>query len=466
MSDARTDIFLPEIWQAMRGDAARLDDVSLSLAGGLPSAFPVSMLAQATVGSAALALSEVIEAQGGMASQVKVDGRLASFWFDMSLRPQNWTPPSARDELAADYPTRDGWIRLHTNAPHHRRAAKRVLGDCRSYDTMAESVAQWDKDALETAVVQAGGCAAAMRDHAAWLAHPQGIAVGADPLVLWNHGLPGTRTPWRGTPARPLQGLRVLDLTRVLAGPTASRFLAGFGAEVLRIDPPWWDEPGLVPEMTLGKQCTQLNLTIAADRERFGVLLSEADVFLHGYRADALENLGFGAEWRQQHCPGLVDVSLNAYGWQGPWQARRGFDSLVQMSCGIAEAGMRWAGKDKPVPLPVQGLDHGTGYLLAAAALRGLAERLTTGAGARAQVSLARTAKLLMDAPDIDPPPAPLAPETSADLAFELEATAWGPARRLLAPVTVGEARMRWHLPAGPLHRAPAAWPDAARNTQ
>jgi len=466
MSAASTDIFLPEIWQALRGDAGCLDRVSLSIDGGLPSAFPVSLLAQATVGAAALALSEVIEALGGPVTPVAVDGRLASFWFGTSLRPQQWTTPSLWDAVAGDYATRDGWIRLHTNAPHHRRAAKRVLGDCRTRDTMAESVAQWDKDALETAIVDAGGCAAAMRDHAAWLAHPQGMAVGTDPLVQWRYGLPSTRSPWPGTPARPLQGLKVLDLTRVLAGPAASRFLAGFGADVLRIDPPWWDEPGVVPEMTLGKQCTQLNLTLPTDRERFMALLSEADVLLHGYRADALEKLGVGAAWRQQHCPGLVDVSLDAYGWQGPWQARRGFDSLVQMSCGIAHAGMQVAGKDKPVPLPVQALDHGTGYLMAAAVLRGLVERLAIGAGGGARVSLARTAKLLMDAPEMAAQPGLLAPETSEDLSVDVEETAWGPALRLRPPAVIGDARMRWHLPAGPLHRAPPTWPDGTAGLQ
>jgi hypothetical protein len=450
--------FLPEIWQSLRGDAARLASLSRSLPGELSSAFRVSALAQATTAAAGLALAEVIEAQGGTSPQVEVDGRLASFWFGTSLRPEGWTPPSLWDAIAGDYGTRDGWIRLHTNAPHHRRAAKRVLGDQRTRADMAKAVATWDKDALETAVVGEGGCAAAMRDHAAWLLHAQGRAVAADPLVIWDACAPGARTPWPGTPARPLQGLRVLDLTRVIAGPVASRFLAGYGADVLRIDPPWWDEPGVVPEMTLGKRCAQLDLSIAAERERFAALLADADVLLHGYRADALEQMGVGAAWRQQQCPGLVDVSLDAYGWAGPWQDRRGFDSLVQMSSGIAEAGMRWAAAEKPVPLPVQALDHGTGYLLAAAVLRGLAERLASGAGSRARLSLARTAKLLMDTPADDARLGPLAAETHADLAFELEQTPWGPARRLRPPLTITGTAMRWNLPAGPLHGAAPVW--------
>jgi hypothetical protein len=464
--DLAAHLFLAEAWQALRGDPARLASASLPAGGELPSAFQVTALAQASIAAAGLALAEVIEAQGAAAPQVDVDGRLASLWFGTTLRPEDWTPPSPWDPIAGDYATRDGWIRLHTNAPHHRRAAKRVLGDHHTRDAMADAVLAWEKDALESAVVEERGCAAAMRDHAAWLLHPQGAAVQAEPLVHWDAGLPGARTSWAATPARPLHGLRVLDMTRVLAGPAASRFLAGHGAEVLRIDPPWWDEPGLVPEMTVGKRCAQLDLGVLADRERFTALLAEADVFLHGYRADALERLGVGAAWRRQQCPGLVDVSLDAYGWTGPWHDRRGFDSLVQMSSGIAEAGMRWAGAARPVPLPVQALDHATGYLMAAAVLRGLAERLRTGAGSRARLSLARTGRLLMDHPPGEARLGPIAPETSADLAVDLEQTAWGPARRLRSPLAMTGVPLRWSLPAGPLHGAPPAWATDIARTQ
>lgn len=148
--------------------------------------------------------------------------------------------------------------------------------------------------------------------------------MAAEPLV-WHEEFPGSSLPdWPLDRERPLAGIRVLDLTRVLAGPIATRFLAGFGAEVLRIDPPDWNEPGVVPEVTLGKRCARLDLQQTADRERFRRLLASADVLVHGYRADALERLGFGADVRRALNPGLVDVSLNAYGWSGPWQTRRG----------------------------------------------------------------------------------------------------------------------------------------------
>jgi crotonobetainyl-CoA:carnitine CoA-transferase CaiB-like acyl-CoA transferase len=167
--------------------------------------------------------------------------------------------------------------------------------------------------------------------------------------------------------------------------------MAGFGADVLRIDPPTWDEPGVVPEVTLGKRCARLDLRSSADRAIWLELLRRADVLVHGYRADALDNLGLDARTRRDIRPGLVDVSLNAYGWSGPLRNRRGFDSLVQMSAGIADAGMRLLAKDRPTPLPFQALDHATGYLLAAAVVRGLTQRIATGRGFEARASLDRS---------------------------------------------------------------------------
>jgi crotonobetainyl-CoA:carnitine CoA-transferase CaiB-like acyl-CoA transferase len=183
----------------------------------------------------------------------------------------------------------------------------------------------------------------------------------------------------------------------------------------------------------------------------------KADVLVHGYRSDALARLGWSAERRRALRPGLVDVALDAYGWSGPWHTRRGFDSLVQMSSGIADAGMRRTGSERPVPLPVQALDQATGYLVAAAVVRGLVRRLTTGTGCEARASLARTAALLTENPQESDRP-PLAPETPDDLADTIEATAWGPARRLKPPLTVAGAPMHWDVPAGPLRAATAAW--------
>ncbi len=296
---------------------------------------------------------------------------------------------------------------------------------------VARAVAQGRGDALEAAVVEHGGCAAVMRTEDEWARHPQGRAVRAEPLMIHDDvSIDGPRPAWPMSAERPLRGVRVLDLTRILAGPVATRFLAGFGAQVLRIDPIGWDEPGTVPEVVLGKRCARANLACADGRALLRRLIGEADVMVHGYRPGALDRLGFDADERRRINPGLVDVSLDAYGWSGPWRGRRGFDSLVQTSAGIAAADMREAGADRPVPLPVQALDHGTGYLLAAAAIRGLVRRLATGAGTSTRASLARTAVLLTSGGLQEAGRQPIAPETAGDLDAWIEDTSWGPAPR------------------------------------
>jgi crotonobetainyl-CoA:carnitine CoA-transferase CaiB-like acyl-CoA transferase len=365
--------------------------------------------------------------------------------------------PNPWASIAGDYKARDGWIRLHTNAPHHRAAALRVLGTPEEKEAVIAAVAQWDADELEAAVVEGGGCAAAMRSLEEWAHHPQGQAIAGEPLIDWSEApiLANGRVALNA--ARRLDGVRVLDLTRVLAGPVATRFLAAFGANVLRVDPPNWEEPGVIPEVTIGKRCAELDLHDAHDRSRFAELLRTADILVHGYRPGALEGLGFGKNERRQLNLGLIDVSLDAYGWTGPWARRRGFDSLVQMSAGIADAGMRLEGLEKPCPLPVQALDQATGYLMAAAAVRALLVRKVRGEALSARLSLARTAHLLASTVSSLKPPLQ-APETSDDLAREIELTDWGAARRIKYPVSISGVVPGSPLPACRLRSSPPSW--------
>jgi crotonobetainyl-CoA:carnitine CoA-transferase CaiB-like acyl-CoA transferase len=422
---------------------------------GLPSWFDVSGLAEASVAAAAVQVAAISDLGP---QNMNVDRRLCGLWFGWSLRPQGWAMPNPWDPIAGDYKARDGgWIRLHTNAPHHRAAAPRVLGTPQEKEAVSAAVAQRDTDELEGAVVEAGGCAAAMRSLEEWAHHPHGQAIAAEPLIYWSEApILASRRVAPHT-ARPLDGVRVLDLTRVLAGPVATRFLAAFGANVLRVDPPSWDEPGVIPEVTIGKRCAGLDLHDADDRNQFTELLRTADILVHGYRPAALEGLGFGKDQRRQLNPELIDVCLDAYGWTGPWARRRGFDSLVQMSAGIADAGMRMEGLEKPCPLPVQALDQATGYLMAAAVARALLVRRVTGAALSAQLSLARTAHLL--ASTLSSLRAPVqAPETSDDLAPEIELTDWGAARRFKFPVSISGALLGSPLPACKLRSSPPSW--------
>ncbi|MET3805683.1 crotonobetainyl-CoA:carnitine CoA-transferase CaiB-like acyl-CoA transferase [Nakamurella sp. UYEF19] len=448
---------LEHVWSAVGGHEELPDQVSFSGARVLSSTYPVADLASAVVGAAGLALAE-FAAAGGDAAKVRVDRRLSGAWFGPTFRSSGWEQPPTWDAIAGDYRCADGWIRLHTNDFRHRQAALAVLGvpdtavRPASRDAVAGTVSGWPGEKLEAAVVAAGGCAAQLRSSEEWRNHHQGMAVAHDPLlsrVFTDIASPPTGP---GPVDRPLRGLKVLDLTRVLAGPAATRFLAGFGAQVLRIDPLDRTESALEVEMTIGKHCARLDLR--EHRQTVLDLLADADLLIHGYRPGAMDRLGLGERELHAARPGLVEVMLDAYGWAGPWRGRRGFDSLVQMSSGIAHP-MSSDPDAPPIPLPVQALDHATGYLAATAGLRGLSERYRTGLGSVSRVSLARTGILLQDfKSDRDE-----GPIEEVDLSgAQTEDTFWGPGRRLPGPVTVGGTKMSFSVAAAPIGSAPAAW--------
>ncbi|WP_424929530.1 CoA transferase [Amaricoccus tamworthensis] len=448
MNNPLLNAYYDQISQAVFGH--RRPDLNLTGTAKLPSKFAVTDFACACIGAAATALADL---SGTPASDVTVDRRLASMWFDRTRRPLGWNLPDVWDPLAGNYRTKDGWIRLHTNAPHHRDAALRVLGCPPTREAITRTVRGCSSSNLETTIVEAGGCAAELRTMEAWAAHPQGQAVQSEPLIHWTRH---STAPRKHTfpEVRPLAGVRVLDLTRVLAGPVASRFLAQFGADVLRNDPPGWDEPGVVTETTPGKRRAYLDLKSAVGKKTFEPLLREADILLHGYRPGALDGLGFGRESRRSINPALIDISLNAYGHTGPWRRRRGFDSLVQMSSGIASP--KGTVDQKPTPLPVQALDHGTGYLMAAAALHALKIR-SSGEIRSARLSLARTGHLLASVPNAENQ-APLQAGDD-DYSTEIENTDWGPAHRMSEPFTIGaRTKPAFAYPAGRLGKDDAAW--------
>ena len=427
--------------------------------GSLASKFAVTKLATHSMAAVGLAMQDLLQnlELGPNNSHLVIDRRLASLWFGFSLQPIKWSLPPIWDAIAGDYQTQDGWIRLHTNLTRHRDAALSVLNVPASREQVAKAVLIWQKDELEDAIVSAGGVAASMKSRQQWLAHPQGQAIATQPLIDWSQAKPILMRTWQATQARPLAGLRVLDLTRVLAGPVASRTLAGFGASVLRIDPFGWQEPIVVPDITLGKKCARLDLHKHQDREVFTQLLTDADVLIHGYRPGALDKLGFTQAFRHSVAPSLIEVSLNAYGYNGPWSGRRGFDSLVQMSSGIAHEGLQWANQNKPFPLPVQALDHATGYLLAASAIRAISMAISQNQTSHARLSLARTAELLCRHPQKMEADEKIT-ANAADYSATKENTPWGLANRLLPAIKITNTEMTWDSPSCELGSHPACW--------
>jgi len=297
--------------------------------------------------------------------------------------------------LSRFWRTADGWVRTHANYPWHKIALLQALGVRDDPGHIASALGELPSEAVEDRVFEAGGVAAAVRPLGEWRAHAQGNALASEPLIghlCLGRAEPRTRGALAGLPA---SGIRVLDLTRVIAGPVCTRFLGALGADVLRVDPPGHpDMPeGVVADTLLAKRSAVLDFARPGGLVVLHELLDEADVLVCGYRPGSLEAFGLGAEEIADRHPGLVVVYLAAWGHTGPWAKRRGFDSVVQAPTGIA-VGESVDG-DAPGALPCQLLDHGTGYLAAAAILDGLRRQSIQGGTYIRRLSLARTARWL-----------------------------------------------------------------------
>jgi hypothetical protein len=254
---------------------------------------------------------------------------------------------------------------------------------------------QWDAEAFETSAYAAGGVVATMRSHDEWSASPHARALVGLPLLSIEKIGEAAPKPWPEGD-RPLAGLRVLDLSRVIAGPVAGRTLAAHGADVLLISGP--DLPA-IPWLSIdtgrGKLTSFVELKSEQGRETLRALLAQADIFSQGYRPKSIAALGFSPQDAATINPGIVYVSLSAYGHAGPWAERRGFDSLVQTSTGFNHAEGQAAGVDGPKELPAQMLDHATGYLMAFGAMMAKARQSCEGGSWHVRVSLAQTGRWL-----------------------------------------------------------------------
>jgi crotonobetainyl-CoA:carnitine CoA-transferase CaiB-like acyl-CoA transferase len=390
---------LSDLWTLAGGDPAELDAVTLT--GDepqLPSSFRVAAAAQTSIAAAALAAAHIWKLRSRQGQEIAVDMRHAvvECRSERYLRLDDTPPPPAWDAIAGVYKTRgQRFVRLHTNFPHHRDAVCRVLNCKAERDEVQAALMQWDAEAFETAAYEAGGVVSMMRSRDEWTALPQAKALAELPVITLEKIGDAAPKPW---PAgdRPLAGLRVLDLSRVIAGPVAGRTLAAHGADVLLVSGP--DLPA-IPWLTIdtgrGKLSTFIDLKRDEGRNKLKELLTEADIFSQGYRPQALADLGFSPEAAAQINPGIVFVSLSAYGHVGPWANRRGFDSLVQTSTGFNHAEGQAAGADGPKELPAQILDHATGYLMAFGAMMAKARQSREGGSWHVRVSLAQTGNWL-----------------------------------------------------------------------
>ncbi|GAA3390250.1 CoA transferase [Cryptosporangium minutisporangium] len=395
-----------QFWTTLDGPPSQLSRLRVTgPPGTLPSPLPVTDLAVASVAVAGLAAAELLAVRGGPVRDCTVDRRAVAtaFTSERHLRHDGvavggWAP------LSGFFRTQDGWVRLHANYPHHeeRLLTALELAAGADRDAVAARLAERSALAAEDAVTAAGGLAVAVRTPVEWAESAPGRAASAQPLVAVDTAGGGGAPGLVPGAALPAAGVRVLDLTRVIAGPVATRTLAYLGADVLRVDSPHLPELLAAHLDTgLGKRSTLLDLRSPTGRETLDDLLAGADVVVTGYRAGALDPFGLDAAQLQAARPNLVVTSLTAWGDAGPWRARRGFDSLVQAASGIAAltGSSTPTGAAQPGVLPAQALDHATGYLLAAAILRALTRRAGGAGGSTIGASLARTAAWLIAAP-------------------------------------------------------------------
>ncbi|MDN0195106.1 CoA transferase [Streptomyces sp. S.PNR 29] len=446
-------------WSALGGDSALLARVSAVVReGALRARLPVRELARACAGACALAAAELGARRSG-AGQVPAvrvdDGAVATAFVSERHLLLDGRAPVTFAPLSRFWRTADGWVRTHANYPHHRERLLGALGMPEDVAAVESALAERRALEVEEAVYASGGLAVALRTPQEWAAHGQGAAVARRPLVE-RERLDAARArvlpPLDGSPLLPAAGVRVLDLTRVIAGPVATRTLALLGADVLRVDAPRLPElPDQHADTGFGKRSARLDLT--ADRGLFEELLAAADVVVTGYRPGALDRFGLTPEALAERRPGLVVAQLSAWGAYGPWAGRRGFDSLVQVATGIAAVE---GTPDRPGALPAQALDHGTGYLLAAGVLRALTEQSYEGGSRFVGLSLARTAAWLRDG--IRPGVAEEAAYDGPEPWLAERDSPLGRLRYALPPVSFAGGPVDWARPPVPWGTSPARW--------
>src|SRR4051794_28579042 len=457
---------LAGLWTSAGGDPGALEAVTLTgEEPQLPSSFRVAAAAQTAIAAAAMAAAQIWKLRSGQSQQIAVDMRHAVIECrsERYLRVDGKPPPPAWDVIAGVYNTRDQrFVRLHTNFPHHRAAVCNLLNCKPERENVQAALMQWDGEAFESAAYAAGGVVAMMRSHEEWSGLPHAKAVATLPTISIEKIGEAAPKPWpAGT--RPLAGLRVLDLSRVIAGPVAGRTLAAHGADVLLISGP---KLPAIPWVTIdtgrGKLSSFVELKTDQGRGVLRELLAQADIFSQGYRPRALEALGFSPQDAARISPGIVYVSLSAYGHAGLWAERRGFDSLVQTATGFNHAEGQAAGIDAPKELPAQMLDHATGYLMAFGAMMAKARQAREGGSWHVRVSLAQTGRWLWNlgrlAHGLNTPD--LTGETVHAAFMETVSSGFGTLTAVRHSAVLSTTPARWSRPAMPLGSHPPQWPS------
>ena len=437
----------------------------------LPTPFRIGAAGAAALAATGLAAADLWELRGGRRQEISVDLRqaVASLRSGHYLQVNGAAVSTDRNPVMGVYPAKNRrWSYIHANFPNHRAAAMSVLGVPEEREAVRQAVAKWDALELEEAILAAKGAGGMVRSMTEWAKHPQAAAIASLPLmeILKIGDSPAEPLP---EAERPLSGIRVLDLTRVLAGPTSARTLAEHGADVMKITAPHLPNIGYQEYDTgHGKLQAHLDLRQPQDVETLRGLVRDADVFTQGYRPGTLGNRGLSPEALSQLRPGLVYVSMCAFSHVGPWASRRGFDTVVQTVSGITtrQAELFPGADPGPQFYPVSAIDYLTGYLMAFGAMIALARRAREGGSWLVRISLAQTGRWLVDRGEV---PQAALKDVDKEL-YPAEIARWsiesdtpvGRLRHLGPTVRMSETAPYWARPSAPLGHHQPVWPARA----
>ena len=452
-------------------DEQRVSEVEFS--GGtdpiLPTPFRIGDTAAASLAAVGLAVSDLWKLRTGRGQDVRVDVRQATASMRSSryMTKDGKSIAAERHTLMGVYPAKNGrWSYLHCNFPNHRDAALSVLGVEEDAEAVRQAVSRWDALELEEAIIAARGAGGMVRSMDEWDQHPQSAAVASLPLLEIEKIGDSPPVPL-SEGSRPLSGVRVLDLTRVLAGPTCARTLAEHGADVLKITGPHLPSIGSQEFDTgHGKLSAHLDLREEKDLETLRELIREADVFSQGYRPGTLAGRGLAPEDLAELRPGIVYVSLSAFGRVGPWASRRGFDTVVQTVSGItAQQGDLFPGAEPgPQFYPVSAIDYLTGYLMAFGTLLALARRAREGGSWLVRISLAQTGRWLVGRGQVPEAELREVPEDFTPDEIALWSTfsdlSIGRVSHLAPVLQLSETQPHWSRPAVLLGYHEPVWPN------
>ena len=459
------------LWEFSQLHETDLDQVSLEGSEPiLPSVYKTGVAAQSSIAVAALAASKIWEYRTGETQKVSVAMKHAAIAFRseryLNYETSRYGSPAHSgkrnhtDSIHGFYICGDGgWIQIHANYPAHRLGALKAL-DCEDSAAGVQKVLMnMMADDVENYLTDKGLPVGMMRTIKEWNKHPQGRAVAQLPLMEIKKIGDSEKLNFTRDPNRPLEGIKVLELSKVLAGPLMGRTLAEHGAEILWLNDPHLDViDGLVIDMSRGKRPAYLDLNDENDKNNFINLSRTADVFVQGYRPGSIRAKGFSPEDMADIRPGIVCVELSAFGHMGPWSNRRGFDSIIQTVSGIGREGGRAAGEEGMIHMPCQALDHATGYLGAFGAMIALLRQRSEGGSWLVRVSLAQTGQWLKSLGRLDQVDAKDIPDTEVNDYLQKTVSPYGSVSFTKPAAQLSKTPAYWSLPPSPFGTFEPSW--------